>query len=274
MVDEKNTILMTKLAIFEKKEKNKSLVMSKYYKTDYVRFNVLKTWVAATVLYWSIVGGYVFMAFDVLLAKINDLDYFGIMYKLLGGYVAVCAIYFLFASILYSYRYNKAKPGLIDYNVNLKKLIGIDNDTQRGHLVSEHTSNVMAGASSSAQNARDGARNQDQQVGAQMERQNRGTVRRTDMIQRQLNEEQERKNAEIRANVQRRNERLAAQNEAQLRQQRQMEEEKRRIRENRQRLEREQMERLRQQRMQQGGVNRENHMYQPGPQSNSGRSEN
>lgn len=32
MVDEKKTILMTKLAIFEKHEKNKSLVVSKYYR--------------------------------------------------------------------------------------------------------------------------------------------------------------------------------------------------------------------------------------------------
>ena len=43
MVDEKKTILMTKLAIFEKHEKNKSLVVSKYYRSDYVRYNVLKT---------------------------------------------------------------------------------------------------------------------------------------------------------------------------------------------------------------------------------------
>ena len=42
MVDEKKTILMTKLAIFEKHEKNKSLVVSKYYRSDYVRYNVLK----------------------------------------------------------------------------------------------------------------------------------------------------------------------------------------------------------------------------------------
>ena len=50
MVDEKKTILMTKLAIFEKHEKNKSLVVSKYYRSDYVRYNVLKKWVGLTIL--------------------------------------------------------------------------------------------------------------------------------------------------------------------------------------------------------------------------------
>ena len=101
MVDEKKTILMTKLAIFEKHEKNKSLVVSKYYRSDYVRYNVLKTWVAVTVLYWSLIAGYIVMAFDSILEKLNDLDYFGIVYKMLGGYVAVCAIYFVFAFILF-----------------------------------------------------------------------------------------------------------------------------------------------------------------------------
>ena len=111
MVDEKKTILMTKLAIFEKHEKNKSLVVSKYYRRDYVRYNVLKTWVAATILYWSIVAGYIFMAFDSILEQLNDLDYFGIVYKMLGGYVIVCLVYFLFATFLYNYRYQSADSG-------------------------------------------------------------------------------------------------------------------------------------------------------------------
>ena len=119
MVDEKKTILMTKLAIFEKHEKNKSLVVSKYYRSDYVRYNVLKTWVAVTVLYWCVIAGYIFMTFDSILEKLNDLDYFAVVYKMLGGYVIICAIYFLFAFILYNYRYKKARNGLVQYNICL-----------------------------------------------------------------------------------------------------------------------------------------------------------
>ena len=126
MVDEKKTILMTKLAIFEKHEKNKSLVVSKYYRSDYVRYNVLKTWVAVTVLYWCVIAGYIFMTFDSILEKLNDLDYFAVVYKMLGGYVIICAIYFLFAFVLYNYRYKKARNGLVQYNINLKELIHAD----------------------------------------------------------------------------------------------------------------------------------------------------
>ena len=43
MVDEKKTILMTKLAIFEKHDKNYSLVVGKYFRSDYVRYTLLTT---------------------------------------------------------------------------------------------------------------------------------------------------------------------------------------------------------------------------------------
>ena len=64
MIDEKKVALMTKLAIFEKHESSDSLVLSKYYKSDYVRYNMLKALIAGTVVYWAIIAAYVFMKFD------------------------------------------------------------------------------------------------------------------------------------------------------------------------------------------------------------------
>ena len=123
MIDENKVRLMTKIAIYEKKEENRNLLISKYYKSDYVRYNVLKTLIAVTVAFWAIIGAYAFLKFDDLLAKVSEVDYFDVMYKLLGAYVFVCLGFFFFAQIVYSYRYSMAKPGLIKYNVNLKKLI-------------------------------------------------------------------------------------------------------------------------------------------------------
>ena len=83
---------------YEKKEKNDVLEMSKFFERDYVRFNVLKTLVAATVVYWAVVGAYVFVSFEVILNSINNMDYFGVMYRILGWYVMFCFIYFIFAA--------------------------------------------------------------------------------------------------------------------------------------------------------------------------------
>lgn len=123
LIDEKKVSLMTKISIFEKNEKNNGLVMSRYFKQDYVRYSALMTLVSATIVFWTIVGAYVFIRFENLLSDINDMDYFGIMYKVLGWYVVFCLMYYILAFFVYSYRYEKARKGLTDYNCNLRDLI-------------------------------------------------------------------------------------------------------------------------------------------------------
>lgn len=265
MIDEKKVALMTKLEIFENKERDRSLVMSKYYKNDYVRYNVLKTIVAATVVYWLAIGMYAYMGFDDILAKINNVDYFGVMYKLLGGYVMFCVVYYLFATLVYNFRYMKAKKGLIKYNVNLKKLIELEGGNVRGKLVKN--SDLSAAVSDAVTDFDEPEDNMsgadesidDEDVIVAKPTPARNTVSRSDMIKQRLMEEEKRKEQEIIENVRRRNERIAAQNEEKLRQERLAEQEKKKIQERRKQLEREQMERIRNERMNQ--VERENHEY-------------
>ena len=214
MVDEKKTILMTKLTIFEKHEKNKSLVVSKYYRSDYVRYNVLKTWVAVTVLYWCVIAGYIFMTFDSILEKLNDLDYFAVVYKMLGGYVIICAIYFLFAFILYNYRYKKARNGLVQYNINLKELIHADDPPEMQRRMVDGTKRTTDDVSAARTHAPRQA--------------SRANVSRSEMVQRQLQAQQERKNQEIIENVKRRNERISEKQQEEAQRQREMEEERQR----------------------------------------------
>ncbi len=251
MVDEKKVGLMTKVAIYEKHEKYRNLVMSKYYQTDYVRYNVLKTWIAATVAYWTIVGTYLFMKFDDLLAKINDIDYFDLMYRILGAYAVFCVIYFLFSSVVYHYRYIKAKPGLVEYNSNLRDLIELEGGPMhRGKLAAN--SRVAMAANENTVNK--------QSAGEKSSQKSAGTrVNRSEIVKKRIQEEEQRKEAEILENVKQRNARIAAQNEEKLRQQRQAEEDRRQIQERRKQLEKEQMERIRNERMQQ--MQRDNHVY-------------
>ncbi len=251
MVDEKKVGLMTKVAIYEKHEKHRKLVMSKYYQTDYVRYNVLKTWIAATVAYWTIVGTYLFMKFDDLLAKINDIDYFDLMYRILGAYAVFCIIYFLLSSMVYHYRYIKAKPSLVEYNSNLRDLIELEGGPMHHGKLAENSRVAMA-ANETAVNK--------QTAGENASRKSAGTrVNRSEIVKKRIQEEEQRKEAEILENVKQRNARIAAQNEEKLRQQRQAEEDRRRIQERRKQLEKEQMERIRNERMQQ--MQRDNHVY-------------
>ncbi len=246
MVDENRVKLMTKIAIYEKYQQSEDIVMSRYFRSDYVRYNVLKTWVASTVVYWAVIAAYVFLKFDELLANINEIDYFDVIYKMLGGYVIFCAVFFLFASFVYNYRYFKAKPGLVRYNSLLKDLIELEGGPmRRGTLAKEQrVQNQMEELQS------DNRPRQTQQ---------NARVNRSQMVQQRIEEEEKRKEQQIRENVQKRNERIAAQNQARILQEQQAEQDRRMIQKRRQELERAQLERLRNERMQQ--MARENHVY-------------
>ena len=248
MVDEKKVSLMTKLEIYEREQQNKSIPMSRFYKTDYVRYNVLKTIVAATFAYWLVVGIYIFMQFEDILAKLNEIDYFDLVYKVLITYVLFCVAYFFFATIVYYVRYELARPGLTEYNSNLRDLIElqggpahhrkkIKGKVVKAKIIDEQPQVVTPDAVTS-----------------------RGSVSRMAMIKKQQNEAQQARAQEIQANVNKRNERIAAQNAQKLEEQRKREMQQRAVREKREQQEREQLERLRAENGQQ--VVRENYMYQ------------
>ena len=245
MINEKKVALMTKLAIYEKHEENEGLYMSRFYQRDYVRFNVLKTWIAVTVAFWSVVGAYVFLQFQNLLEKINEMDYFSIMYDMIGRYVLVCAIYFVFAWCVYNVRYYKAKKGLIEYNSNLRKLIELENGG--GKVVSEKESRV----SNRVEERQTPAYNTE-----------RGNVTKSDMVGRVKAQEEEKKRQEIIENMKRLNEQKEKRAQAEERKRQQIELEKQRIREKRRQLEAEQMERFK--REQQESFKREDHTYNGG----------
>lgn len=245
MVEESKVKLMTKLAIYEKHEKSRNLILSRYYKSDYVRLNVLKTWIASTVVYWTVVASYVTMTFDDILAKINDMDYFAVMYKLLGGYVIFCLVYFVFAYLVYSYRYSKAKPGLIKYNSNLKDLI----ELQGGPI---HRSRMVANSQVRETKSEAG------QAGTTVPTRNR--VNRSQIVQQRQNEQDKIREQQIIENSKRLNAKAAAKNEERLKKEQQALAERQRIQQYRQQKEREQMERIRNANTQQ--ANRVNHTYQ------------
>lgn len=252
---------MTRLAIYEKKEEREAIALSKYYKNDYVRFNVLKTWVAATVVYWTIIGLYAFMYFDDILAKINDIDYFAAMYKLLFSYIVVCGVYFVFASVLYSYRYEKAKPGLAKYNSDLKDLIELEGGPM-------HHAKAVNDSSVDNSEAETGRTPKTSKPAAQAEHKNgqavsdaapRTKVNKAEMFRQREVEIEKDREQQIIENVRKRNERIAAQNDAKLRERQRYEDDRRMIIEKRKQLEQAQMEKLRAESL--ARMNRQNHTY-------------
>ena len=122
MVREENVKLMSKIAIYEKRRGKTDIPMSGYYKSDYVRMNVLKTIVMATVAFLIITATIVMYKLDYILANILKIDYGSLGMGILLIYGVWVFVYWLVARILYAVRYEKARPNIIDYNHKLKKL--------------------------------------------------------------------------------------------------------------------------------------------------------
>lgn len=122
MVREENVKLMSKLAIYEKHEGKQDIALSGYYKSDYVRMNILKAMVSATIAFLIVAMVIVLYKLDYLLANVFKLDYEKLGIGIMLIYIVWLLIYWIAARVLYAWRYEKARPNIIEYNHNLKKL--------------------------------------------------------------------------------------------------------------------------------------------------------
>lgn len=122
MINEEKVKMMTKLAIYESTKGKKQLNISKYYKRDYVRYNMFKTAVTSTIAFIIIMGIYILLYAEELLLKLNDMNLLHEATKIGICYVVFVVVYMIIAWFVYSKKYEKVKPDVIIYNRELKML--------------------------------------------------------------------------------------------------------------------------------------------------------
>lgn len=113
---------MTKLAIYEQKEGKEDINISKYYKLDYIRLNILKTIVSITVGYLLLLLMFIAYKSEYIINKAVTLDYKSIGFYILVIYIMLIIIYVLSTIITYSIKYNTSRKRLKKYYKNLKEL--------------------------------------------------------------------------------------------------------------------------------------------------------
>ena len=99
MLNNRKTRLMTKLAIYEKRAGKEDIRLSKYYKTDYVGYNILKTVVAVTFGYLIILAMLVLYQSEYLIREAVNLNYYEIVKLGIGIYILILTVY-IAASLL------------------------------------------------------------------------------------------------------------------------------------------------------------------------------
>ena len=115
MLNIRKTRLMTKLALYETGEGRRDIRLSKYYKTDYVRLQMLKTVLAVTFGYILILLMVVLYKSEYLIAQAVNLDYRAIGVTVFVIYVVLLTIYIVGAIIGYSIQYDLSRGKLTRY---------------------------------------------------------------------------------------------------------------------------------------------------------------
>ncbi len=122
MVREEDVKLMSRIAIYEKREGKTQIPINSYYRSDYIRLNVLKTIVYATIAFALLFAIVVVYKLDFILANVLKLDYKRLGIALFTVYAVWVFIYWVIARILFARRYEAARPNILIYNHRLKKL--------------------------------------------------------------------------------------------------------------------------------------------------------
>lgn len=125
MLNEEKVVLMSKMAIYEKKEGKNDFKVSKYYRTDYVGLNLINTALIATLLYMIIVASIILINIESIMKNISGIDLLSVGRRVLIWYTVFLAFYLVVAYVIYNIRYKKAKTKIKRYDEDLKKLYKI-----------------------------------------------------------------------------------------------------------------------------------------------------
>ncbi|MBO5352247.1 MAG: hypothetical protein J6J42_13045 [Lachnospiraceae bacterium] len=125
MVNMRRVRLMTKLAIYEKKEGKEDIKLGKYFRRDYVRHKVLNNIVAVTTGYLLVLAMIIAYQMEYLIREAVNLDYIGIGKMILGVYIIVVTVYVMAAMVGYGLYYDYSRKKLAKYFRMLRRLRGM-----------------------------------------------------------------------------------------------------------------------------------------------------
>lgn len=122
MLNNEKIRVMTKLAIYEKNNGKDDIKMTQYFKRDYVRLQLLNTFVAVTIAYGLILLSVFVYHSEYVIKEAVNLNYTAIGTYILGIYLMILIVYALCVIIGYSIKYEASRKRLSGYNKGLKYL--------------------------------------------------------------------------------------------------------------------------------------------------------
>lgn len=122
MIDPKKVQIMTKMAVFEKREEEGALKITKYGRLDYVRMEVLKTLLRVSVGYGIFLGVLAVYHMEFLIEQVAIMEFSFLIKKILMGYVGILIAYGAIGIVVYYMRHKKARRMVKEYDRRLHAL--------------------------------------------------------------------------------------------------------------------------------------------------------
>ncbi len=123
MVNEKKVIFMTKLASYEANEGKKYLSVGRYFRSDYISLQLLKSFISGTLAFCIIIGLAVLYDLEGFMKNFyQTADMIQMVKDIAIVYGIVIGIYLLISYVVAAYQYNRSRQSLKLYYSNLKKL--------------------------------------------------------------------------------------------------------------------------------------------------------
>lgn len=122
MINKRKVRLMAKINMYEQNEGREDIKLAKYFRADYTRLQILKSFVAVTVGYAIVVGMYLASQLDYLIKEAVNLDYVGMAMTALGYYVIILTVYIGGTTIYCLLHYNASRNKLAKYFKMLRRM--------------------------------------------------------------------------------------------------------------------------------------------------------
>lgn len=114
--------IMTRLAAFESQEENSALRTARYYRVDFIRYEVLKTFFRVTVGYCILILMMVLYHLNAFIEGNLEFNYEQVSGQVLGGYFVLLTIYLCISLIVCNIKYNGDRKKIRKYKRRLKIL--------------------------------------------------------------------------------------------------------------------------------------------------------
>ena len=122
MLNEERIILMTRLASYEAGEGKKNETIGKYFRSDYIGVQVVKSVIGASIAFVLMFGLYLLYDLETLMTEIYKMDLFAFAKNVLLLYAGMVGGFAVLTYAVYAYRYNRARKSLRNYYNNLRRL--------------------------------------------------------------------------------------------------------------------------------------------------------